>query len=223
MRFFWAFMIWCCAAQAQAGAWPRAAGDVFIVLSQDAIRQQLYAEYGARNDWTLGVEVTMPKGRRLPDVSQFAHHPVWRGKGGAILSLGVAGDLREAAAANVDPLYDGVAEMTLRLGAFWGKGFATRWGDGWGTIDVQVERIVSTNWLDTGLAYKVDAGLGFKPWKPVMITAQAQYWRRDDDKSLRIETGAALSLGPAKFVVQPSVGVIGPKDRRIKMALWLEF
>jgi hypothetical protein len=223
MRFVWALMIWCCAVQAQAGAWPREQGGVFIALSQDATQQKLYAEYGARNDWTMGGEVTMPKGRRLPDVSQFAHYPVWRGKGGAILSLGIAGDLREAAVATVDPLYDGVAEMTVRLGAFWGKGFQTGLGDGWATVDVQVERIVSTNWVNTGLAYKVDAGLGLKPIKQVMITAQAQYWRRDDDQFLRLEGGAALSLGPAKLVVQPSIGVIGPKDGRVKMALWLEF
>jgi hypothetical protein len=65
-----------CTGKAQAGAWPRDKGQFFISLSADQMRSQIYAEYGFGKDWTLGTEVSMPKGRRLPDASQFIHHPV---------------------------------------------------------------------------------------------------------------------------------------------------
>ena len=223
MRWIFAVLVWCMAAQAQAGAWPREQGTVFVAVSADASRAQLYAEYGARNDWTLGAEVSMPKGRRLPDISQFAHHPIWRGAGGAILSAGLAAELRETTAATAFPALKGEAEIAVRGGLFWGKGFETPLGDGWATLDAQVEGIVTTDWLDAGPAVKLDAGLGIKPIAGLMVTAQAQYWRRDGMEELRLETGAAWTVGKAQLVAQPSIGVLGPSEPRVKIGVWMSF
>lgn len=223
MRWIFAVLVWCFAAQVQAGAWPREQGTVFIALSADASRAQLYAEYGARNDWTLGAEVSMPKDRRLPDISQFLHHPIWRGAGGAILSAGLAAELRETTAAAILPMLKGEAEIAVRGGLFWGKGFQTRFGDGWATLDAQVEGIVTTDWLDTGPALKLDAGVGIKPITALMLTAQAQYWRRGAVEELRLETGAAWAIGKVQLVAQPSIGVLGPSDARVKIGVWMSF
>jgi hypothetical protein len=223
MRWLWV-LFWCFGVvTAQAGAWPRDQGAVFISISADQTRKQIYAEYGLRGDWTLGAEVSMPRGRRLPDVTQFVHHPVWRGSGGAILSAGIAVDLRETTAAAMDSKLKGVAETAVRAGLFWGKGFDTRFGSGWATIEAQVERLVTTDWLEDGLAYKLDLGVGLKPSAQWMLIGQAQLWRRGASQSLRIETSAALKLGPTHVVVSPSVGVVGVKERRVKLALWVAF
>jgi hypothetical protein len=40
---------------------------------------------------------------------------------------------------------------------------------------------------------------------------------------MRLETTAALAMGPTHLAVSPSIGVIGAKDRRIKLSLWVEF
>ena len=56
-----------------------------------------------------------------------------------------------------------------------------------------------------------------------MFTAQAQYWRRGEENSLRLETGAGWRIGRASLVLQPSVGVIGARAARVKLGLWLEF
>jgi hypothetical protein len=223
MHWLWAVLFCFSAATAQAGAWPRKQGTFFIAMSADQTRSQIYAEYGMRNDWTLGVEVSMPRGRRLPDVTQFVHHPVWRGKGGAILSAGLAVDLRETTAAGALPHLAGVAETAIRAGLFWGKGFETRFGSGWATIDAQVERVVTTDWLGGGLVYKLDIGLGVKPVDRLMLIAQAQVWRRGDAQTLRLETSAAWALGPAQVVLSPSIGVVGAKAPRVKLGLWVEF
>ena len=223
MRWIFAVLIWSFAAQVQAGAWPREQGSFFIAVSADAGRSQLYAEYGARNDWTLGAEVSMPKNRRLPDVSQFMHHPIWRGAGGAILSAGLAMELRETSAAAAFPVLKGESEIAVRGGFFWGKGFQTRLGDAFATLDAQVEKIVTTDWLDTGPALKLDAGLGIKPISALMLTAQAQYWRRGAAEELRLETGAAWTVGKAQLVAQPSIGVLGPSDPRVKIGVWMSF
>ncbi len=165
----------------------------------------------------------MPPGRRLPDVSQFIQHPLWRGKGGAVLSAGFAVELRETSAAVAFPVLKGESEIVARAGLFWGKGFPTPIGNAWATVDAQLEHIVTTDWLDQGMAYKLDMGVGVEPMQRLKLMAQAQYWRRGVTQSLRLETGAALALGPVQLVVSPSIGVIGAKNPRVKLALWVEF
>jgi hypothetical protein len=222
MRWICAVLLWLCAVQAQAGAWPREKGAVFIALSADTTRTQVYAEYGLKGDWTMGMEVSMPKGRRLPDVTQFLHRPVWQGKS-AILSAGVAVELRETTAAVAFPVLQGLEEIAVRAGVFWGRGFALPMGEAWATLDAQVERLVTFDWLGAGLTYKLDAGIGVKPNERLMFTAQAQYWRGGEENSLRLETGAGWRIGRASLVLQPSVGVIGARAARVKLGLWLEF
>lgn len=222
MRLIYAFLICLCAAQAQAGAWPRAQGTAFVAVSADTTRAQIYAEYGLKNDWTLGIEVSMPQGRRLPDVTQFLHRPVWQGKR-ASLSAGVAVELRETKAALSFPVLKGQSEIAIRAGLFWGIGFNTALGGAWATLDAQVEQLQTTDWLGAGLAYKLDAGLGLNPTERTLLTAQAQYWRQGANHSLRLETGAGIKLGRTTVLVQPSVGVIGARDARVKLALWVEF
>lgn len=223
MRWVLVILFWGWAVGAQAGAWPRGEGKVFAALSFDANRSQLYAEYGIRGDWTLGMEVSMPKDRRLPDYTQFIHYPVWRSKGGAILSAGLAVEMRETTAAAVIPALRGESEIAGRAGLFWGKGFNTPIGGGWATVDAQLEKLVTTDWLENGMTYKLDAGFGVKPIERLSIMAQAQYWQRGDDQSLRVEGAAAWKTGFAQVVISPSVGVIGEKDPLVKLGLWVDF
>jgi hypothetical protein len=221
----WIFMIffWLWAVTAHAGAWPREAGSVFIAFSADHTRAQVYAEYGLKGDWSLGVEVSMPRGRRLPDVTSFIHYPVWRGAGGAILSAGTAMEQRETQAAVALPQLKGAVELAARAGLFWGKGFQTPWGDGWATVDLQVEKLITMDWLNAGLTYKLDAGIGLKPMDRLMLMAQAQAWRRGGEQTVRVETSVAWAFRRMHLVLSPSVGVIGPKEPRLKLGLWVEF
>lgn len=223
MPWLWAFMMCWLSVSAQAGAWPREQGSVFIAVSADQARSQIFAEYGLRGDWTLGTEVSMPRGRRLPDVTQFVHHPVWRGHGGAILSAGAAVELRETKAASALSQLKGESEMAIRVGLSWGKGFETPFGSGWATLDAQVEKLVTTDWLNEGLTFKFDVGFGVKPMEKLMIMAQAQFWQRGNAQDLRLETSAAWALGRTHFVVSPSVGVVGPKAPRVKLGVWVTF
>lgn len=222
MRWILAAFIWLYAISAQAGAWPREQGSFFIAFSADQTRSQIYAEYGMRGGWTLGTEVTMPRGRRLPDVSQFIQHLVWQ-NGSQVLSVGVAVELRETMAAMAFPALKGISETAVRAGVFWGKGFQSRFGDGWATVDARVERLVTQDWLGEGLTYKLDIGVGIKPLERLKLIAQAQLWRRSGTQNLRLETTAAWAVGPTQLVLSPSVGVIGPKDARLKLGLWVEF
>lgn len=222
MRWLLAVFMLVYGGAALAGAWPRDQGSFFIALSADQTRSQVYAEYGTRGGWTLGTEVTMPRGRRLPDVSQFVQHLVWR-NATQVLSAGLALDLRETTAALAYPQLKGTSETAIRVGLFWGKGFQTSFGDGWATIDAQVERLVTNDWLGEGLAYKLDIGVGIRPIDRLKLIAQAQLWQRAGTQNLRLETTAAWAIGATHIVLSPSMGVIGPKTPRLKLGLWAAF
>ncbi|MDN5786718.1 hypothetical protein [Pseudorhodobacter sp.] len=223
MRWLLALVCWFCTATAYAGAWPRQAGQVFIAVSTDQTRSQIYAEYGLRGDWTMGMEVSMPRGRRLPDLTSFIQRPVWRGAGGSILSVGLSMEMREARAAAVFPLLKGETEVAARVGLIWGKGFVTGWGEGWFAAEAQVERLVTNDWLRAGLAYKLDLAFGLKPHDRLMVMAQAQAWQQANTRTLRLEPGVAWRFGRGHLVLSPSVGVVGPKAPRMKLAVWTEF
>ena len=212
------------AGPAGAGAWPRGQGHAFFDLSADSGRQKLYAEIGLAHDFTVGVEVTHPRGRRLPDVLNFIRHPIHRFANGAVLSGSLAFDLRETYAAARRPDLRGVEETAVRAGLLFGKGFESGLGSGWMEVDAEVERVVTTDWLGQPFAYKLDATLGVKPTERLIVFVQAQTYRRDPDAmSLRLEPAVAFGIGRTHLVVSPSVAVTGARDPRVKVGLWVEF
>lgn len=224
MQWLVAVVIWLNAGMSCAGAWPREAGTFFVALTADQSRAKIYAEYGLRDDWTIGVEATSPKDTRIPEVTSFVRHPILRFKSGAILSAGLAVEQRETqAAANYSELA-GTKELALRLGLFWGKGFATHWGNAWATVEAQVEQLMTDDWLDAAKSLKLDATLGIKPADRLILFAQAQGWQRlGDDRSLRLETSAAWAIGQAHLVLSPSINLTGDRDARVKLGVWLKF
>jgi hypothetical protein len=224
MRFLGALLIWIWAGAAFGGAWPRDKGQVFFAISADQTRTKIYAEYGLGRDWTLGAEATQGEKGRPPGLSVFLMHPVWRGSGGAILSAGVGGAYRETYAAGAYAHLEGTPEIAASVRLSWGKGYGSRWGEGWYALDAQVEKVMSEDWALRGLTYKLDATIGLKPFERVMVMVQAQGWASaSGERVLRLEPSAAWALGKVQLVAAPSIGVIGAADPRFKLALWLTF
>lgn len=225
MRVCLAALIWVWATlAAMAGPWPRDKGAGFAAITMDGTRQQVYAEYGFAEDWTLGLEVTRSEGHAIPSFAGFVQHPVWRGQGGAILSAGLALEYRESLAARSWAHMAGTKEIALRAGLFWGKGFQSRWGNGWMVIEAQAERVITQDWIGARHSGKLDATIGLAPTDRVKVMVQAQGWIRQGGRPmLRIEPAAAVKFGRAHLVAAPSVGVLGPRDPRLKLGLWLDF
>jgi hypothetical protein len=224
MRFLGALLIWIWASAAFGGAWPREKGQIFFALSSDQTRAKISAEYGLGRDWTLGAEATQGEKGRLPALSVFLMHPVWRGSGGAIVSAGIGAAYRETYAAGAYTHLQGTPEIAASVRLSWGMGFGSRWGDGWYALDAQVEKVMSEDWALRGLTYKLDATIGLKPHDRVMVMVQAQGWASaSGERVLRLEPSAAFALGKVQLVVAPSIGVIGAADPRLKLAVWLTF
>lgn len=203
---------------AVAGPWPRAEGEAFLSLKGRAGLAELYGEYGLRDGFTLGLEVRMPEGRRLPDVDVLTRLLLWQGQGGAVLSVFAGAGLRGVEV-------EGYAEtaQVLRGGLGWGRGFASPLGPGWVSLEVEAqagEGPLVPAWR----AVKVDATAGVRPGGRWLAMVQVQgHHRAGQGTDLRVEPSLGLEAGRATLVLSPSVALRGAADPRLSAGVWLRF
>lgn len=211
------------ATAAAAGPWPRGEGKVFLSVGYEgqvdldqlplvAITQggTLYAEYGVGTRTTLGLDVftdfqvghsailflrrTVTAGHRT---NQFA------------VSLG-AGRRSDRTG----------RQSLVSVGASWGRGFSSRWSEGWATIETQAQY-----WDRGELALKLDATLGLKPSADWMLIGQAQFADYPGaDTTARIQASVVRHLGKRLSIEMGVVaGVMNDKRAGLTVKLWSAF
>jgi hypothetical protein len=183
-------------------------------LSQD-IRTyaSAYAEYGLTDRLTLGVDLATGMGEddRFGAGLAFARLPVW--SPGAHL---VAVDL------GLGTLYsesDG-RQMRLRPGVAWGRGFASRWGDGWLGLESSLEfRRPSGDTL-----FKADFTAGLKPNGSWKLIAQLQAGAYPDGGLVRLTPSVVRRLGPRSELQLGLLAELqGGSAYGLRAALWFQF
>lgn len=224
-----ALVLLAAAAQAEAGAWPREQGSVFLSLSGTLstgaetllapttdIRSasQAFAEYGLSDDWTLGLDALRATGDDAPVTAGLValRRPVWRGDGGGIAAaeLGV-GVLEDA---------DGT-EARVRPGLSWGRGFESARGGGWLGLESSLEFRLPSG--DT--VFKADFTAGLKPNDRWMLIGQVQTGLFPDaDPIVRLAPSVVRRLGASTHAQLGLVGSIAGDDAvGVKLALWFSF
>lgn len=215
---------------AEAGAWPRAPGEVFLSFGQQAstgattllgavtdLRSwtSLYAEYGLSERLTVGFDGGVGLGRdaRIEAALVFARLPVW--SPGAHL---VAVDLGVGTVAETD-----VARQTrLRLGVAWGRGIAEgRRGGGW----LGMEGAAELREPAGEIAVKADFTAGWKPSERWMVIGQVQTGAYPD-------VGAIVRLAPSvvrkvsarsHLQLGATAEVVGERALGLSGAVWFSF
>lgn len=223
------FLLLLAARSVEAGAWPRAEGEVFVSTSYtlttgartllaatEDLRSygSLYAEYGLTPGWTLGVDAGIGRGTddRVTAALAFLRHPLWHSDGGQWL----------AAALGLGTLEDAEGRQSrVRPGLDWGRGFESRWGGGWIGVESSLE------WrLPTGnVAAKADFTAGLKPDERWMLILQLQSGHYPDAGTLvRLAPSAVRRLGPRS---QLQLGLIAPvagdDALGVTLATWFTF
>jgi hypothetical protein len=209
-------------APAFAGPWPRGEGKGFLSFGYEItadtglptlpLSESLtgYLEYGVNKRLTFVLD-----GNRDDDPeSQGAIAQLRYSLSAAesthqwALSGGVGNDTRAS----------GSESMSV-LGASWGRGFESRWGGGWATVDVQY-RFGG----DTSLG-KVDGTLGIRPTDDSLVFGQIQI--SDPDTG---ETTARLSVNYVRDVskrVKAEFGLLyglaNDDAAGVRSGLWLDF
>jgi hypothetical protein len=203
-----------CAAMAQAGAWPREKGRVFLSFSsqieerdENGINGQshgFYAEYGATARLTLGLDVN-GDALRMSKAIAFLRWPLGRADHRLKLAL-------EMGAGQVED------KTALRPGLSMGRGFSL--GDRHGWFNADLRAILNG---DTAFETELTAGLSVTPRAKVIVQLQAglpdggrDYLRLAPSFVYQMRPGAQIELG----LLEP---LSGGGARGLKLGLWRQF
>ena len=206
------FALFCLPSAASAGAWARDRGALFLAVSArhpPASRTgtgdaSIYAEYGLRERLTLGAEFDQSDGariflrrtRNLKNGSVFAN------------SVGIA-EPRDL---------PGVA--LIETGLHWGRGFTAGRMSGWISVDGRV----STTSLGLWDHAKLDLLVGLKPGGRWMHMLSVETYADMLTTEVSLVPSVAWRVAPGKHLqLRYSLPVKGGAERRIALALWLEF
>ena len=210
--------LWLVPGAASAGAWLREEGSTYLSFSFEAPQEgngwsALYAERGVRPRLTLGLDAGRAAGRGDGQALVFARRPIGSTQGPSrrAVELGVGTRLDEGMG----------LRPAARLGLLWGRGFATRWGDGWAAVDSSVTGV----WGDPDLTLKLDVTVGVRPGENSMTTLQV-FWSRTgrDEAALRVVPSYARRLRGETFGQLGLVlGAGAAPELGIKIGLFREF
>lgn len=207
------------AGPATAGAWLRDESRGFLSLS-GTLRNSgfglesetaLYADFGLSRWLTLGLDYHQ-QGTIAGHVLAFVRLPLGRSSGRTRLALELA-----AGGHNWLGDWQPMARTTLSLG----RGFSSRWGDGWLNIDAAFERRFGFD----RPAYKLDAAIGLSSgprFRPLLklettrISGHPLFWTLTPAIQFDTAKGGTWIFGvERKSAPQSSVG--------IKIGLWRRF
>ncbi len=172
-----------------------------------------YFEYGLTEKLTFGIDRTMrPKNETYSAVYFLRRNfsrANWRSSYGFEIGMGGYRDWRQ------------VNDTQLRIGMAWGRGFTTRWIDGWVDIDAKLSALEKTE----SVAWKVDSTLGFKPGDRTLFYLQMQSGALDDYGTYtRAQPTYVMKLGRG-FSLESAVtlGIENDETQGMKIGAWLDF
>jgi hypothetical protein len=211
-------------SQAQAGPWPRGEGETFLSFSgfvttpMDQIGADtqgfasVYLERGMRHELTFGLDAGVAEGgafsafvfMKKPDLKQSETH-----RFALRLGAGASGEAGE------------IQDATAVFGAYWGRGFTSRFGSGWATLDVQAHYGL----ISGDVIAKADATIGIKPNDRLKVMMQLQTGDYPGaDPFLRLAPSVAWALTEGHHIeLGGQVGLIGDDRVGLKIGTWLEF
>lgn len=215
--------------QAQAGAWPRGEGNLFLSLKytgawdREAImlrdftrenRQQVYGEWGVAPRLTFGAEVARsgPEEAPIRERRVFGRYTfLQRGRHVMSAELGFGGRAN-------DFQYE---VSYVRPGLAWGGGFESRFGAGWMELDGQAEIYES----DDAPALKLDATLGLNLTDRLTVVMQG---RAGDypgtDPYFRLAPSVVVRLTDwLRVQAEVEAGAWNDTGVAAALGLWIEF
>lgn len=216
------------AAEAAAGAWPRQKGETFLSFSQELTTGErtllgmsqdirsytaVYGEHGLTDRLTLGIDLATGAGEddRLAAGLVFARLPVWSPQAHLVaVELGFGTVYTESEG----------QQTRLRPGVAWGRGFASRWGDGWLGLESSLELRQPSH----DLLFKADFTAGIKPNPEWMLIGQVQSGVYPDGGLVKLAPSIVRRLGPHSHL---QLGLLAELDGGgafgVRGAFWFSF
>ncbi|EYD72204.1 hypothetical protein [Limimaricola hongkongensis] len=205
---------------AQAGAWPREAGETFlsfggiVALSEEdgalsRIDPTIYLEYGLTERLTLGLDGYAADDGGSGNLFGWARLPLATGANGDVAAISAG-----AGAVLVD---EDDTEAAARLGLHWGRGIE----EGWLSIDAQALLALSSLSHEA----KIDAtwGQSLSPRWTGMLQGQVGYGL-DGDAYAKLGASAVLHVAPdLDLRIGLSRAITGDPDAGLSVETWWRF
>ena len=238
MRCLFALLAAVLPTVSHAGAWPRGEGNGFAVLSLESTYDRsaltwddpseepplarnylkFYGEYGLTDRYTLGVELEQDylfvQRQGIVFLTASIVPQDWVNR--ISVELG-AGERR----GQFGPRGQEECEPVVRPALYYGRGFETRWGQGWAGADLKAEHRFDSE----ETAYKLDLTLGVNHGDDTLHYAQIQSAKFEGE-----DTAARLLLSRVSRVNRVLwletgllAGLVTDDSVGIRIALWAEF
>ncbi|MDV7142315.1 hypothetical protein R3X27_06440 [Tropicimonas sp. TH_r6] len=219
------------------GAWPRGKDKGFLSLSYSTfgdvmgymqslsyqvpgvepveLTQEIaaYFEYGITENLTFGIDrIQRPHEHSFSTVYFLRRNysrPNWRSSYGFEVGMGGYRDWRQ------------INDTQFRVGASWGRGFETRWIDGWVDIDAKMSGLDKARTM----AWKVDSTLGLKPGERSLFYLQMQSGALDGYPTYtRAQPTYVMKLGRGISIESAvTIGLENDESQGMKIGAWLDF
>lgn len=206
-----------------AGPWPRGEGKMFVSTSTsfswpvDAIGADqwqytsIYLERGMKRQLTFGVDAGL-NGEGNYAGFAFVRAPILKRFDPQLfavrIGLGMTGSSESS-------------EALAMFGAAWGRGFESRFGGGWATVDFQAHYLTAAG----DLILKTDATLGIKPTEQLKLILQLQAGAYPGNEPfMRLAPSVAWQFAKGRHLeVGGQVGLLNDDRIGLKVGTWLEF
>ncbi len=208
------------AGSAEAGAWPRGDGNVFLSFGRttsiaappDVLQGKdlsLFLEYGLTDDLTAGLDMSTGDNGRTATGFVFARHPILQDFTDKPVAVTLA--------LGIEDQDNGVSVPLLRAGLSWGRGLEKGW--------LAIDTFYTTAPNGQHTSWKSDVTLGGRFGDRVKGIIQLQtgtstsgelYTKFAPSAVVTVFQGIDVELG----AIQP---IAGNGDPQIKLGFWLSF
>lgn len=238
MRIFLAFLLAVLPTSALCGAWPREQGNFFAAMSLESTYDRsaltwddpseepplarnflkFYGEYGLTDRYTLGVDLErdylFAQQQNLAFLAASVVPSDWINR--ISVELGVGEREGPFGTRGQDE-----SEPIVRPGVSYGRGFETRWGQGWTAADFKAEYRFNT----AETAYKLDLTLGLQHGDGTLHYAQVQTSNYPgDDPAARLLLSRVSKVNRVLWLETGLLaGLVTDESVGIRIALWAEF
>lgn len=206
-----------------AGPWPRGEGNTFLALSYEATVERddpllelsqeavFYGEHGLAPRLTFVLDGSAEITGEVRSLVAYANRSLADPGATHQFAAGLGyGFTRDRAGSGSYPV----------LAASWGRGFDTRWGGGWTTVEAQYRAASG----DRALA-KLDATVGIRPNETGLVYGQIQIADSPgSDITARLTATMVFDLTKVvKAEVALLYGIANDETAGVRSGLWLDF
>jgi hypothetical protein len=210
---------------ALAGAWPREPGKFFLSLRTEienteqgnSRSRSIYGEYGLTPRFTLGGQFSQSNlVETRPRALVFGRFAIGNLKAADRFAIGLGASVATDSEDALDALYTARAETAL----YYGRGFGSRFGDGWLALSARL----MVEYDNVNLITDFGALIGLRPYDGWMTMLSLSSYSDEDGTYRKLSPSVGYQLRDNVWgVLQVTQQISGGSDSAVGLSVWINF